>query len=535
MRSQFLLAVYLIAAGCSRYSVDGDGPAGGDDSRDAPADDSAPPLPDEEVIDAGFSFGEPRPCDDPADTVRYTEVGEEWGLADARVVDPDNETSGGALAVLDHDHDGDLDLLVGHRSQDVVLYENAGDLTFTATTLTGIGCVGTALNVADLDGDGWEDLLVGKPPTLVRNDAGTWDTAAPVFLTWEGDAGAMELAPGDLDGDGLPEIYALTNTSSEAADNAREDVLFRNLGGFAFEEVPDGVPDDPVDGKGFDALWYDEDQDGDLDIYVSNDVGSLYGENVLWRNDGGTLRQANDDCGCGLPMTGMGIDAGDYDGDGQMDLFLTHGAGETMLRRMESGVYVDVTLTAGITSEEMGWGAVYFDRENDGDLDVLVALGNITFDGELDGAPGDGLALMEQQDGSFADVAAEVGLDAAGDDQGSYRSTVVVDVNDDGVLDLVAGEVHRRPKVYLSDACTAANWLRVEAPVGTRVQVQAGAHTWYDEVMHDSGRGSAGPASVHVGLGDQAVFHRLHLTLPDGRTVRAEGAFDARRVVRFEE
>lgn len=531
MRTGPTLALLLLL-GCSRYAPPAGG-EGGDDSTVLDSGGTDTDIPDRTVIDPRLALDDVQHCADPAAEVSYTEVGAAWGLEDARTVDPDNETSGGALAVFDYDQDGDLDLIVGYKAQDVVVYQNQGDLTFTPITLTGIGCVGTGLNVADLDGDGWEDLLVGKPPTILRNDQGSFDTDSPVFPRWEGEDGAMELAPGDLDGDGLPELYALTNTSSEAGDEAREDVLFLNRGDLVFEEDPDGVPDVPEDGKGFDALWYDEDWDGDLDVYVSNDVGNIYGENVLWRNEGGVLVNANDACGCGVAMTGMGVDAGDFDRDGNLDLFLTHGAGETLLQRFDSGVYFDVSESLGVSTDEMGWGAIFLDRDNDGDQDVFIALGNITFQGELDGQPGDGLALLDQVDGQFVDVAPELGLDSTGDAQGSYRSTVAVDFNGDGLLDLVGGEVHRRPKVYLSDACTADNWLEVWAPVGTRVVLQAGADVWYDEVMYDSGRGSAGPAMVHFGLGDHATFNRLKLILPGGEEVLAEGTIEARRIVRY--
>ncbi len=513
-------------AGCTGYralAVDG---TGSDDSGapDSPTDSGTPTL--TTVVDPRLRLEDVLACESPAASVTYTEVGATWGLTQADTLDTDDETSGGALAVYDYDHDGDLDVIVGFKSENVVTYRNEGSGAFTRTNLAEVGCFGTALNVADMDGDGWEDLIIGKPPSILQNVEGAFDAEHLVSLTDVDNGSSVELSPADVDGDGLADLYSVVQTND---DEFHEDGLFMNAGGLVFEEVPNGVPDDPQDGKGFDVVWWDEDGDGDQDAYVSNDMGNLFGENVLWRNDDGVLVNANGECQCGVAITGMGVDVGDVDRDGNMDLFLTHGTGQVLLQRLSNGVYYDNTDASGANIPEMSWGAVFFDRDNDGDQDILVAMGQWVVGSELNGAPGDGIGLLDQVDGSFTDVAPSLGLEGVG----GYRSVVAADFNADGVLDFVAGDVQLRPEVYLSDSCTADGWIEVWAPAGTRVAVSAGADRWVDEVMTDSGRGAAGPSMVHIGLGAHQTVSRVELVLPGGEMVVATGVIEARRVVRY--
>ena len=523
MKSWLLLTML---AGCSGYRAPDVESTGGDDSvGSVPTTDSGtPPL--TTSVDPRLRLEAVIACENPAASVTYTEVGASWGVTQADTLDDAEQTSGGALAVTDFDHDGDLDLVVGFKAEDVVTYRNEGGATFTRTKLAGVGSSGTALNIADMDADGWEDLIVGKPPSIVRNVNGVLDAENLVSLPDVDNESSVELSPGDADGDGLPDLYSVVQTNDT---EFHEDGLFLNDGGWAFEEVPNGVPDDPHDGKGFDAVWWDEDRDGDLDVYVSNDMGNLYGENVLWRNEGGVLVDANEECDCGVAITGMGVDVGDVDRDGTMDLFLTHGTGQVLLQRLSSGVYYDNTDASGANIPEMSWGSVFFDHDNDGDLDILVAMGEWVVAGDLNGAPGDGIGLLDQVDGSFTDVAAALGLEGTG----GYRSVVAADFNADGVLDLVATDVQLRPEVYLSDQCTAEGWIEVWAPPGTQVAVSAGADRWVDEVMMDSGRGASGPSMVHIGLGAHQTVNRIDLVLPGGEAVVAEGVIEARRVVRY--
>ena len=477
-------------------------PAG--DSANAPVEEGVEPLP----------LGDVQVCDTPV-PLGYTEVGEALGLEGG----PDplaTHHHGGSLAVADLDADGDRDIVLGWTQSPPRLWRNEGG-RFVAEELPGPD--GTfLLHLADLDADGRLDLLVGgfkvDPQVLVQTDAGF--VAWPLFDLPPQARRARELSAGDIDGDGLLEVYAVTNAGSDS-DTDRTDFVLRNEG--------DGLRYDPAAevsvGRGFDAVWADADADGDPDVYVVNDVGADYGPNRLLLNDGGQL-VASEGCTCEIVHFGMGGDAADLNHDGLPDFFLTGVGVNALLESQADGTWVDTIRARAANSLQeslhMGWGAVWLDHDNDGRLDILVAQGDrwvqddeeasydIVYDAPID-------LLAGQPDGSFVQVGPALGLATSG----SHRSAVADDLNGDGVLDLVVTDVVARPRVYLSDGCTDAGWLRVEAPPHTRV-------TWeHDGVSHtgwvtaESGYGASHAPFLHIGLGSAPDVAALRLDLPDGR------------------
>ena len=481
------------------------------------------------AIPDGVTLGEVRACAAPR-PLAYTEVGAELGLTGG----PDPAAPhhhGGSLAVGDLDADGDLDLVLGWTQSPPTLWRNEGG-AFVAETLP--GPAGTfLLNLADVDGDGRLDLLVGgfkeDPHVLVQGDDGFVDW--PLRDLPPQARRVRELSPGDLDGDGLPELYALTNAGAED-DLERTDFLLRNEG--------DGLRYDPSGavsvGRGFDAVWADADADGDPDVYVVNDDGADYGSNRLLLDQAGTLAPT-EGCACELVHFGMGGDAADLNGDGFPDYYLTGVGRNALLESVPAGgSWVDTALARAADPLadplHMGWGAIWLDHDNDGRLDVLVAQGDrwaddeATFDIVYD-APID--LLAGQADGTFADVGAALGLAR----DGSHRSAVAEDLNGDGVLDLVVTDVVDRPRVYLSDGCTENGWLRVEAPLHTRVRwtLDGVEHTGW--VTGESSYGAGHAPFLHLGTGAETVVPSLLLDLPDGRTLALKN-IESRRVLTAE-
>ena len=114
---------------------------------------------------------------------------------------------------------------------------------------------------------------------------------------------------------------------------------------------------------------------------------------------------------------------------------------------------------------------------------------------------------------------------------GSWRAAVAVDHNGDGIVDPLLVHASDDPLLYLSDGCTAAGWLEVEAPHGSRVEVTAGGVTQTAWITTDSACGGARLPRAHFGLGDAAQVDALTITLPGGDTIAAEAPFEARRIV----
>jgi len=483
--------------------------------------DSAPPSP--------FTLGAAIPCEAPAAAVSYVESGEAWGLAAGPEPDGDH-LDGGGLAVHDFDGDGDLDLVHAWWQSDLLFYQR-GDEGFSQGVIEA-GRWGALMGLADADGDGRVDLLVGgHAPAVYFNDGAGLHRGDDLALVKYGLV--RQLAPADFDGDGDVDLYAATTAPEDEA--SRTDFLLWNDGAGGYVVDHDGLPEvDGLRGQAFLAVVFDWELDGDPDVYIDNDMGPQHGANVLLRNEGGALVDASEDCACGIAHSGMGGDAGDYNRDGWPDLYLSATTQPVLLQGQSDGTFVDVTVSAGadpvVQDEEMTWGAAWLDYDNDGQQDLLVAQGDLwaadhpgnVFEGPIN--------LLRQEAGAFEDVGPSLGLAT----EGSWRGVSAADHNGDGVLDLLVTEVVSRPHLYLSQGCTASGWLAVEAPLGSRVEITAGGVTQVDWIHPTSGFGAAGPLEAWFGLGDAQEVTSLRVELPWGAGVYAHDApFDGRRRVRL--
>ncbi|MEQ8765258.1 MAG: VCBS repeat-containing protein, partial [Planctomycetota bacterium] len=326
------------------------------------------------------------------------------------------ETMGSGVVLFDYDADGDPDLYfvqsgphpgegtpVGNR-----LYRNDGEWQFEDVTGaagvgdTGYGMGGTA---ADIDNDGDLDLYVTNfgANVLYRNRGdGTFEDiteAAGVGHTGWGTSCTFL----DYDRDGLLDLYVVNYLAmtyethrdcyfrdlliycSPGEYPGQPDVLYRNLGDGKFEDVTAkaGIRSD-AESKGLGVIASDLDGDGFVDLYVANDSTP----NFLYRNEGdgtfeeiglraGVSRDAN-----GRAESGMGVDAADYDGDGDFDLIVTNYQGETNTLYQNDGdwSFLDVTTPTKLTAATfyyLGFGVAWFDADGDGWQDLAFANGHV--------------------------------------------------------------------------------------------------------------------------------------------------------------
>jgi len=472
--------------------------------------------------DYDVTLGEPVSCEAPLADVAYADVAEAMGLASLAGGE-------GAAAVADFDGDGDLDIALAYGdaiAQPLQIYYRDGD-SFVARGVDGEEASG--LGLADLDGDGDLDLAVGgEAPWIARNDGDGFSPA--VSIPSADEQLHRELVPADFDGDGDVDLAVVLT-----GDDGPLNYLLRNQGGFDFE-ASSPFPAAHAGREGFDGLVLDWDGDRRPDLYVVNDRGASLGPNALYRNTGdGTFEDASEACACGLTMSGMGGSAGDYDGDGVQDIYLAATDRNVLLRGLGDGTYADVTATAGAdpieAAGDMAWGTALLDFDNDGDLDIAVAQGDFYSDEDEDPDGALGFNLLRQDDGAFTDVAGDYGL--AGD--AYWRAIVPADHNGDGVLDLLVTDAAAGPRLYLSQGCTAAAWLAVEAPLDSEVRVTAGGRTRTRWVRTDQGFAGARAPEVWFGLGGATTVDRLEVILPwTGASVVVEEPFEARRRVRVQ-
>jgi hypothetical protein len=291
------------------------------------------------------------------------------------------QSNGRAGVWGDYDNDGYLDLILVNIDQTNALYLNNGDGSFTQVTNNPVvSDVATSRSVSwiDYDSDGYLDLFrtaLNQPRRLYRNNHnGTFTRIIQgSFLTVPGTF--LGFAWGDYNNDGRPDLF-LPNNGEE---NRLPDYLFRNDGSGAFSRVGAGILDGNFNGSS--AAWGDYDNDGDLDLFVANhyhpptDAGR---PNLLYRNDGnGTFTSltsvpANDPEYQG--GTSFGGTWGDYDNDGWLDLFVANRLAENdfLYHNNRDGTFTKILAGILVNDGAYSQAAAWGDYDNDGFLDLFV-------------------------------------------------------------------------------------------------------------------------------------------------------------------
>lgn len=478
------------------------------------------------------------------------------------------ETMGSGLALLDADVDGWTDVYLvqqgptpGFVAEAPLinrLYRNRGDGSLqdiTAVSGSGDDGYGMGVAAADYDNDGFPDLYItnfGRNQLLRNNGDGTF-TPVPEAGTggnlWSVSAGWADFdADGDLDlyvvnyvdfgwdnhqfcGDSRRQISAYCHPD---VYDALPDRLYENLGDGTFAEVGAraGI-DDVVDGKGLGIVWGDYDNDGDIDVYVAND-GT---RNFLYTNQNdGTFIDDSFLAGVGYSEdgraeSGMGTDFGDFNGDGLLDVIVTNLTLETntLYRNLGDSAFVDESFASGIGQPSLllvGFGANWFDVDNDSDLDLFVANGHIIDNIALfrEGVAGSALAdrtyeqpnhlYLNDGSGSFTEVHERAGTGMALEKVS--RGSAVGDMDNDGDLDVLISNSNQAADYLRNDTVTghsiqlllvgrttnrSAVGARVEAALATSPNGPAEARTILREVTAGSSYGSANDIRLHVGLG----------------------------------
>jgi len=413
---------------------------------------------------------------------------------------------GTGVCVADYDNDGFEDVYVtGYTAN--VLWHNAGGRTFTATSQAADTGWSTGCAFGDYDRDGFVDLYVARYVDLQPGKVPSRASGTCHFLNIEVACGPRPLA-------GLP------------------DRLYRNTGRGSFVDVTKraGIVDPGY--YGFSVLFSDLDDDGWPDIYVANDsVANLFFRN---KHDGTFGEQA---LASGLAVTadgreqaGMGVDAGDYDGDGRLDLVKTNFSQDytSLFRNDGDALFSDVSFRAGLAStlgEYLGWGVGLVDFDNDGWLDLFIANGHIYPDVARTGTSSylQRNQLFRNVGGRFQDATRGIAGPLAV--KRSSRGAAFGDYDDDGDIDVLVSVLDEGPMLLRNDSA-GGNWitLRLEgtpsnrSAIGAKVIVEAAGRQHVAEVRSGGSYMSQNDMRVHIGLGAATVADRVSIRWPDGKT-----------------
>ena len=428
---------------------------------------------------------------------RFTDVTETSGTGDTGY--------GMAAAAGDIDNDGDADLYVANFGQDT-LYRNNGDGTFTDITETaGIDndLWGIAAIYLDFDADGDLDIFVVN--YLV------YELSMPV-TTFKG-----------IVGYGHPRSYEGT-----------PDVLYRNNGDGTFTNIAEtaGVTN-PTEGRGMAAVACDYDNDGFPDIYVTNDTS----RNFLYHNNGdGTFTDESLFIGVGYDESGvaegsMGVDCGDYNGDGWLDLIVANSEKATLYKNEEGLFFADATAESGLqqpTLPYVGFSPLFLDYDNDGHLDLFCANGHpqdvieILMDRETY-AQRDQM-FQNSGDGTYIDVSETAG--AYFTEVLVGRAAATADYDNDGDTDIVIMNSNQRAVLLRNDGGNQKNWLGIKLigtqsnrdGIGAKVTVSTADMTQIREIKSGSSYASGSDTRLLFGLGENQHVEKITIVWQGGTT-----------------
>ena len=479
------------------------------------------------------------------------------------------ETMGGGALIFDYDSDGWQDIFFVNSGSMVGsgvdadsrhgLYRNNGDGTFSDTTAaSGIIASGYGMGAcsADFDNDGWADLYVTSvgANALYRNtgDGGFTDVTDSAGVA--SDLWSSGCAFGDVDNDGNLDLY-VTNYLDFSVDNNKycgdavaqvriycdpnvynglPDVLYRNNGDGSFTDISRDAGIYTTEGKGLGVVFADYDLDGWIDMYVANDLVP----NFLFHNTGrGVFEETGLIAGVavggdGRPMSGMGTDMADINGDGLPDAIVTNMDREThnLYQNLGSGLFVEVTFESGVgeaTLPYVGWGTAFVDYDNDMDLDLAIAngavLANVAYFRDNTTYAQRNLLLGNDGHGTFEDVGADAGPGFA--IEKVSRGLAVGDLDNDGDIDILIGNNGQAPDLLRNEGGNTNNSLLIRTigsesnrdGIGARLRLSVGEQILVREVKAGSSYLGQNDLRVHFGLGAARRADWLEIAWPSGQ------------------
>lgn len=484
------------------------------------------------------------------------------------------ETTGGGVAFFDYNNDGLLDIFALQSGPDPsagpaernfptssVLYRNNGDGTFTdVTAISGLDKpfgYGQGVTVADYDNDGWPDLYLtayGGNHLLRNNRNGTFtdvtqqaglaDLAAE--LPWP-----LSAAWGDYDNDGHLDLFVCHYARwSLALDKPYEgpdgkmaydrpqvyepshDRLYHNNGDGTFTDVSEKAGIKKLSGKSMSAVWLDYDDDGWMDLFVTNDTMPNF---LLHNNRNGTFTDKAIVAGVGLDdqgraASGMGLGVGDYVNDGREDIFVVNFAGQpkSIFHNLGNGIFESASYRSGIAStnlQYLAFGMECFDYDLDGWQDLIIGNGHV-LDHMDESTAGSSYAQSQQlfhngHDGTFKEDLHSLGDLAK---PTVTRGLAVGDFDNDGDLDVVMVSQTGPLQLFRNDGGNQNHWLtlRLEGvksnrdALGAKVAITTAGGRQTQWVHGSSSYCSHSDTRLTFGLGRLTEISGLEVRWPSG-------------------
>lgn len=474
------------------------------------------------------------------------------------------ESDGGGAAFLDYDQDGYLDLYLSNgnfvdnlsmneeeepdRTRENALFRNLQNGTFedvTSEAKVGDRGYGMGVAVSDFDNDGYPDIYVSNygPNILYHNngdgnftdvteEAGVAGNECSVGATWL-----------DYDNDSYLDLYvgnyitfdpeynyyyAPDGFPGPMAYDGQADVLYHNQGDGTFKNVTKEMGVFNENGRAMGVGAADYNNDGFVDIFVSNDHMVNY---LFYNVGGGKFEERGVQSGVAFNQIGeatisMSVDFADYNSDGLMDLFVSDNVYCSLHRNEGNGVFTERSYKAGIAvacGQFVGWASSFLDYDNDGDLDLFKV------NGELKHLYGQEDQLFQNNgEGKFTDVSTERG--AYFQDERVGRGACFGDYDNDGDIDAYIVNQEDHGVLLRNNKGNQNNWILLHLigetsnkdGVGSRIAISSGGKKQYAQKKSASGYVSTNDPRLHFGLGNNTLIESIEVIWPSGKVNHIE-------------
>lgn len=431
--------------------------------------------------------------------VVYNESAQQQGI----LVNCDYTFLGNGISFYDYDNDGWDDISIASAEGDPIhFFKNInGNFVQQTLNIANNDARNKQINWVDIDNDGDNDLFITSDNSGNR----LFENLGNMILQDITATSGMLLdnfpyygaSWGDYNNDGFLDVFV------SIRDQVIPNILYKNNGDKTFTLVNSEAGLLTTGMMSFCSAFLDYDNDGDQDIYVSND--KYANRNLLYRNNGdGTFDEIGIESGSAVSIDAMSVTVEDVNHDGWLDIYITNDPSDSVLLiNNTDGTFTDMAQNYNVTFNSTGWGAVFIDAENDGDLDLYIS-------GESNGSNSQLLSSAfyeNNNDGTFTLSNQSVPNDFAY----SYGNATG-DIDNDGYPEIVVNNIdHNNIFLWKNNTAQNNNWIKVKLEgttsnkqgIGSFIEISINGDKQYRYTLCGEGYLSQNSASEVFGLGNE--------------------------------